>query len=107
MADTAVVDSVRRYLRALAEAGIEAPRGVIFGSQAQGKADAQSDIDLLVISPRFDGPRKRQDVSTLWRVAARMDSRIEPIPCGERQFETDDGSTIIEVARREGRVVER
>jgi predicted nucleotidyltransferase len=107
MADEETVATVRRYLRALAEAGIEAPRGVIFGSQAQGRADSQSDIDLLVISPRFDGPRKRQDVSTLWRVAAATDNRIEPIPCGERQYETDDGSTIIEVARREGRVVER
>jgi hypothetical protein len=31
------------------------------------------------------------------------DSRIEPIPCGERQRLEDDESVMIEVARREGR----
>jgi len=35
-------------------------------------------------------------------VAARTDSRIEPIPCGERQWIEDDVTPIIEIARREG-----
>ena len=76
--------------------------GVVFGSQATGKADEWSDIDLLVVSPRFDGQRDRRDVDLLWRLAARVDSRIEPIPCGERQWHEDDSSAIIEIARREG-----
>jgi hypothetical protein len=41
----------------------------------------------------------------LWRAAARTDVRIEPIPCGEKQWETDDESAIIEIARREGRKI--
>jgi hypothetical protein len=43
--------------------------------------------------------------SLLWRVAARTDSRIEPIPCGERQWVEDRSSAILEIARREGQVV--
>ena len=39
------------------------------------------------------------------RVAAHTDSRIEPIPVGERQFLTDDSRAIIEIARREGQVI--
>jgi hypothetical protein len=38
----------------------------------------------------------------LWRLAARTDSRIEPVPCGEQQWQEDTSSAIVEIARREG-----
>ncbi len=60
---------------------------------------------MLVVSPRFDRERRRDDVSLLWRVAARTDSRIEPTAVGQHQFEEDDSSAIIEIARREGIIV--
>ena len=103
MAHDAVADVIRRYLRNLAGAGIHASSGVLFGSFARGDASQWSDIDLVVLSPRFDGPFDLGDVETLWIIAGRTDSRIEPIPCGERQWLEDDESVIIEVARREGR----
>jgi predicted nucleotidyltransferase len=102
MADAAVVGAVQNYLRELGNKGIEAPFGILFGSHATGKADAWSDIDLVVISPRFDGAYSREDVHLLWRVAARADSRMEPVPCGVRQWAEDDSSVLIEIARREG-----
>lgn len=102
MVDPSVVTVVRNYLRTLQGYGIATCFGVVFGSWATGKADNWSDIDLLVVSPHFDGPRNRQDVDLLWRLAARSDSRIEPIPCGERQWKEDDSSAIVEIARREG-----
>ncbi len=102
MADESVVTSVQNYLRMLKEHGLAVRFGIIFGSQARGNADAWSDIDLLVVSPRFDGLSNRQDTDLLWRLAARADSRIEPIPCGEQQWQEDDSSAIVEIARREG-----
>jgi hypothetical protein len=42
----------------------------------------------------------------LWRLAARVDSRIEPIPCGSRQWREDDSSAVIEMARLNGEVLE-
>ncbi|MBI4759520.1 MAG: nucleotidyltransferase domain-containing protein [Chloroflexi bacterium] len=102
MVDESIVKIVRQYLQSLIERGIPIQCGVIFGSQASGQPDTWSDIDLLVVSPRFDGERKRADVNLLWHVAARIDSRIEPIPVGQRQFEEDDRSAIIEIARRQG-----
>jgi len=64
-----------------------------------------SDIDLLVVSPRFDRSYTRRHVNILWHAAADTDYRIEPIPCGVEQWETDDSSAIIEIARREGRII--
>jgi predicted nucleotidyltransferase len=105
MVNESVITGVRRFLRALQDQGIAVKFGVIFGSQLTGKADVWSDIDLLVVSPSFDEKRSRDDINLLWRLAARTDNRIEPIPCGERQWIEDDASAIIEVARREGKTV--
>ncbi len=106
MLEYSVLTSVGNYLAALASRGITIERAVVFGSWAKGLADVWSDIDLLVISPQFDGIKDRNTINLLWRVAARTDSRIEPILCGSRQWRDDDTSAIIEIARREGEILE-
>ena len=102
MVDQSVVISVRNYLQKLNENGLNVIFGVVFGSQVKGNTNEWSDIDLLVVSSLFDGQLTRQNASLLWRIAARTESRIEPIPCGLRQWEEDDSSAIVEIARREG-----
>jgi hypothetical protein len=102
MVEQSVVTVVQDYLQSLRHVGLAVRFGVVFGSRATGEAGPWSDIDLLVVSPQFDGPRNRQDLNLLWRQAARIDSRIEPIACGERQWQQDDSSAIIEIARRQG-----
>jgi len=102
MVDPAVVGTVREYLRALSRTGLSVAFGVVFGSQATGRASALSDIDVVVVSPEFDGKIRRDIVDRLWHIAARTDSRIEPIPCGQNQWEQDNRSAIIEIARNEG-----
>lgn len=106
MVDKAIRASVENFLRKVRQSGLSVRCGVIFGSQATGRSSSLSDIDLLVISARFDEIRERKDINLLWHLAARTDSRIEPIPCGEKQWLEDDSSAIIEIARREGEIVE-
>ena len=106
MLEPAVLTSVFAYLSAVKEHGIVVERAVVFGSQATGRAHPWSDIDLLVIAPQFDDMKDRTHINLLWRLAARIDSRIEPTPCGSHQWREDDSSAIIEIARREGEVLE-
>ena len=106
MADAAVIDAVKRYIDVLRrEHAFNVSQAVLFGSFARGRADEWSDIDLVVVASRFDEGIARPDVELLWRVAAHTDSRIEPIPCGVRQWVEDQSSAIIEIARREGQVI--
>lgn len=107
MADQPILNIIRTYLRSVNQAGIQASRAVLFGSWARGEAHPDSDIDLLVIAPEFDDNRERRLVDRLWelRAATRGAWRIEPIPCGERQWLEDDASPVIEIARREGEMV--
>ncbi len=97
---------IRRYLDAVNAAGIHARRAVLFGSQARGAAHEWSDIDLVVIAPELDDARRHDLVSKLWELRATTDSRIEPIPCGEREWETDESRPILEVARQEGILID-
>ncbi len=100
-----IVDVIRRYFKILAQEGLEPSFGVVFGSQVNGDIHKWSDIDILVVSPQLDKKRRYKEVALLWGVAALVDSRIEPIPCGEVQWLEDDGIPIIEIARREGEIV--
>ena len=105
MVDVEVLKVVRIYLAAVRGAGIGADRAVVFGSHARGDATAESDIDLVVIAPEFDGLRDRARTTILWRLRASTDARIEPVGVGVRQWLEDDGNPLIAVARREGQEV--
>jgi predicted nucleotidyltransferase len=105
MVEQAILESVKHYLALLPRSGIHAKRAVLYGSFARGEGKPESDIDLVVIAPEFDGGRDIALVKALWRATA-ADDRIEPIPCGEKEWESGDGRPIIEIARREGVIVE-
>ena len=104
MASKSVIDKVSEYLKVLRQNGLPVTQGIIYGSSARGEATSDSDIDLLVISPLFDkDPRAR--VGEMWRLAGKIDNHIEPVPVGEKRFQEDKISPLLEIARREGLVV--
>jgi len=105
MAEESIIKSIRKYLEELQRLGVPVKFGILFGSHARKDTNRWSDIDLLVVSPRYDESYNREDINMLWRTAARTDNRIEPVPVGLQRWETDDESTIIEAARREGILV--
>jgi hypothetical protein len=38
----------------------------------------------------------------LWQATTATNGYIEPVACGERRWQEDDGSPILEIARHEG-----
>jgi predicted nucleotidyltransferase len=105
MVDQSVVKTIQNYLRVVDQSGVPVRFGVLFGSYARGTTHQWSDIDLLVVSPAYDKELTHKKWGELWLMASRIDTRIEPIPCGEKQYKEDDSSMIIEMARREGQVI--
>lgn len=104
MVESTITSVIKKYLAGLPAVGIHANKAVLFGSFAKGGGDEWSDIDLVVIAPEFDGRRETSLIQSLWR-ATVLDSRIEPIPCGEKEWETDESRPILEIARKEGVVI--
>lgn len=105
MVDSSIIAIVRRYLDTVMRAGIPAEKAVIYGSFARGEQRKDSDIDVLVLSPLFDRLKESKVLDLLWRLTRQVDIRIEPIAVGVREFDEDDGSPLIGVARRDGFVV--
>ncbi len=105
MAEESIIITIKKYLKELSNIGVPVKQAVLFGSYAKKTNHKWSDIDLIIISDKYDKNYSRKDINLLWRTAARTDNRIEPIPVGSNRWETDDESTIIETARREGIIV--
>jgi len=105
MVESEVMAALRRYLKALDSCGIHASRLVLFGSFAREDAHEFSDIDLIVIAPEFDGPRDKTLIEKIWQATMWADKRIEPVACGQREWETDQSRPVLEIARREGIVI--
>ena len=75
----------------------------IFGSHVRGSADEWSDIDLVVIAPELSSPRWiTRFVNQFAELQASTNSRVEPIPCGENKWKTEQSRPILHIARREG-----
>ena len=105
MVDKSILRAVQEYLELVSQAGINVDRAILFGSHVRKEADPDSDIDILVIALEFDEPYEKDRVDLLWELRVKSDSRIEPIPVGLCQWEEDDASAIIEIARREGQEI--
>ena len=105
MVEPSIVKAVQEYVSIVRRAGLGIRRAVLFGSHARGEARPDSDVDVLVIAPEFDGPYDPARIDLLWQARAQADSRIEPIAVGERQWQEDDATLIVEVARREGQEI--
>ena len=54
MAEESVIRSVKNFLAELVKLGIPVQYGVLFGSYAKDDAHRWSDIDLLVVSSKYD-----------------------------------------------------
>jgi predicted nucleotidyltransferase len=102
VAELDILAKIRLYLETVQRLGIPVARAVLFGSRARGTADEWSDIDLVVVSPVFDGPTGPAAVDTLWRACAATGGYIEPVACGVKRWEEDDGSPLLAIARTEG-----
>lgn len=105
MAAQSVVETIHRYLDVVRQRGIPVDFAVLYGSHARGEESEWSDIDLMVISPLFDPPRRCEDVDRIWIATLDADVRIEPVAIGSRQWQEDDTAGIIEIARREGQII--
>ncbi len=101
MVNAKVIKIVKEYLDELAAKGIEIKKAFLYGSQANGTASPDSDIDLMLVSPLFDSETDKY-MPAIWLSKIRTENRIEPLAIGEKRFIEDDVSPIIEIVRQEG-----
>jgi len=101
MVDAKIINLVKKYLNVLSLEGIIISKAYLYGSQANGTATEDSDIDLMLVSPMFDEGTDKY-APALWLSTRHVSYKIEPIAVGEKRFQTDEVSPLIETVRQEG-----
>ncbi|MBX7234177.1 MAG: nucleotidyltransferase domain-containing protein [Caldilineales bacterium] len=79
------VQLVRKFLRILKLQEIRVEAAYLYGSYATGVADADSDIDVAIVSPSLSGDRL-QDWMRLTTTATDVDLRFEVVGFRPEQF---------------------
>jgi predicted nucleotidyltransferase len=99
--DQKIIDEI---VARLLEAAPPGSKVILFGSQARGDADRQSDVDLLVVEPEVENRIKEM---------IRLDSALEPLlvpvdilvaSAAEFDYWKDTVNTLHYHAAREGKV---
>lgn len=92
---------VRRFIEALKLEGIIVDRAILYGSYARGNAGPDSDIYVAVVSKSFGKDRMAEGMF-LFRVAGKIDSRLEPVPISIQAFKKDTWVPLIYEIRESG-----
>jgi predicted nucleotidyltransferase len=95
----AVIEAVRRYVRALEEQGIHVNDVILFGPFARGTAKEKSDRNVALISESFSFGRF-DDRRRFVLCRRSSDSRIEPMPFRPERFA--EGGNLVDEIKKDG-----
>jgi len=96
-----VIKNINIYLNILAQSGIPVEKAFLFGSYARNEQNDESDIDLMLVSEKFDNPDDIL-IGQIWNLTRKADTRIEPYPVGLEKYNNDMVSPLLQIVRKEG-----
>lgn len=88
---------IQRYIRTLSQDNLPIEKVILFGSWAKGKARKGSDIDLCIVSPRFNDAWKASQYLWSKREISDLDYTIEPVGFSPRDLGDKYNSLIQEI----------
>lgn len=94
---------LERYIALLKEQ-IPVEQVILYGSYARGTPRDWSDIDLVVVSPAFNGGTK-EDYLLLSRAARKITPQIEAIPFRPKDLENYEQGDFIDEVLSTGKIV--
>jgi predicted nucleotidyltransferase len=92
---------IRKFVKTLKQEGIVVDHVILYGSYAKGKVRPDSDIDVAVVSKNF-GKDRVEEGMLLFRIAGKIDSRLEPVPISKKIYENDTWIPLIHEIREKG-----
>jgi len=101
MAEESIMRIVDKFVDTLELNGIGVDKVIIYGSYAKGNPEAESDIDVAIVSKGF-GKDRVEEGMLLFRLAGSVDSRIEPVPISSKSYEEDTWIPLIYEIRTRG-----
>ena len=102
MARKETINIVSEYIKILNESGLLIDKAFLFGSAARNENHEESDIDVMLVSRRFDDSSDDLAYGLIWRLTRAVDTRIEPFAIGLSRFNNDDISPLLQIVKKEG-----
>ena len=84
--DKSIDIKIRKYLDLIKSKFPDFERAWLFGSYAKGNSNEDSDIDIALIFTKLDSESRFDVQVRLMLMAAQIDSRIEPHPLSQEDF---------------------
>jgi len=94
------IEKIYEFVQLLKQQGINVSKVILFGSYAKGKANPDSDIDIVIVSTQF-GQDTAEEMMLLRKIALKVDSHIEPVPLSPGDL-NDNFSTFAQEINRCG-----
>ena len=84
-----IINKVKDYIDILNKNGFPIKRAVLFGSYVNGNYNKWSDIDIALVSDKFEGIRFN-DRKKIRKFKFEVSADIEPLPYTPNDFSTND-----------------
>jgi len=96
------LSKVSEYIRILNDSGLLIDKAFLFGSAARNDWNEGSDIDVMLVSKRFDDSSDDLAYGLIWKLTRKVDRRIEPFAVGLSRFNNDEVSPLLQIVKKEG-----
>src|SRR4030042_6790856 len=92
---------IKKFVKRLREEGISVDRVFLYGSYAAGQGRGDSDIDVAIVSKDFGKDRVEEGMA-LFRIAGKVNARLEPVPISIKAYRDDTWVTLIYEIKAKG-----
>ncbi len=105
MAKEEIIAIIKNYVDLLNTEGLSVRKAFLFGSYLTDIATNSSDIDVMIVSDKFD---ETDDVAIgkMWRLTRKINTKIEPLLIGMKKFKEDNTSPLLSIIKRNGLEIE-
>ncbi len=93
------IDTIKRFIQSLKKDGLDVSDVYLFGSMLDGTADADSDIDLAVVSEDFQGI-PYYDIKKVSKHRRKIDLRLEIHPFSKQEVEQDPPAFFVQIRQK-------
>ncbi len=105
MAKEEIIALIKKYVDLLNTEGLSVRKAFLFGSYSTGVATNLSDIDVMIVSDKFD---ETDDIAVgkMWRLTKKINTKIEPFLIGMKKFNEDNTSPLLNTIKLNGLEIE-
>ncbi len=96
-----IIALIQKYVALLNAEGLSVRKAFLFGSYASGLAKPNSDIDVMIVSDKFDEANDRA-AGKMWQLTKQVHTGIEPFLIGINKFNSDNSSHFLNSIKQHG-----